>query len=341
MRIAVDAMGGDHAPQAVVAGALAAVKEWNLEVILVGPEERIRAELAAQGAAGDPRISIHHAPELIGMDEKEPVKAVRSKKNSSMVQTMVLAKEGKADAALTAGSSGAMMAAALFTIGRLKGIERPAFGTLLPTRGKPTLLLDVGANADNRPQHLVQFGVMGAVYVRSVLGVENPTVALLNIGTEEEKGNELTKATYPLLKESGLNFVGNLEPRELPNGKVDVVVADGIVGNVVLKLYEGMGLSLFAMIKEAIMSTARSRLGGLLVKPALKGLAKRMDYAETGGAPLLGLKAPVIKCHGSSDARAIKNGLRVCKELVAGRAVERIAAEVAAFAAARGDAGDE
>lgn len=336
MRIAVDAMGGDHAPGSNVDGSLQAIKEYGVEVILVGPQDRLEAELKARGALSNPAIFIHHAPDVIGLHEP-PVLAVRQKRESSLVQTMQLAREGKADAVLTAGSSGAMMTAALFIVGRIKGIDRPAFGTVLPTAGRPTLLLDAGSNVDNRPRHLLQFGIMGSVYAKSVLRVANPEVALLNIGAEEEKGNELTKATYPLLKGSGLNFVGNLEPRDLPRGVVDVVVADGFVGNVALKLYEGLGLTLFAMIKDALMTSLRAKIGALLVKPTLKTIAKRLDYAETGGAPLLGLKAPVIKCHGSSEGRAIKNGIRVCKELVDGQAVHRIAAEIAAWNAEHDD----
>lgn len=325
LRLAVDAMGGDHAPGQVVEGALAAARELGVEIVLVGRPERIKGEIDARGGA--PGVTVQPASEVIEMTDS-PVQAVRRKKDSSVVVGMSLVAQGEAAAFISAGSTGALLAAGIFQLGRIKGIDRPAYGIVLPTRTKPVVLLDGGANTDNKPEHLLQFAVMGSIYAEQALGRPDPRVVLLNNGTEAGKGNDLTKAAYPLLAASGLNFGGNFEARDLPEGGVDVVVCDGFVGNVVLKLFEGMGLSLMAMVREALTATFWSKLGALLAKPGLKRMARQLDYNETGGAPLLGLKAPVIKCHGSSKATAVKNGIRVARDLVAGQAVEAIARRV-------------
>lgn len=316
-------MGGDHAPTEVVKGAVAAAREFQIQVTLVGLEAVVKPELARLGGA--PGVTIHHAPEVIDPHEA-PVAAVRQKKESSIVLGLRRVKEGEADGFLSAGSTGALLAGGIFVLGRLSGIDRPAYGAVLPAlSGRGTLLLDVGLSVDNRPEHLVQFAVMGRVYAQQVMGVAEPRVALLNNGTEAGKGNAVTKAAHALLSQAeGLGFIGHVEGRDLPLGTADVVVADGFVGNVALKVFEGAGLGLMGMMKEALSTSLSAKLGGLLVRPALRRLLRRFDYAETGGAPILGLAAPVVKCHGASDARAIKNGIRVLRDLIAGQALARM-----------------
>ncbi len=312
MRIALDAMGGDYAPGEIVEGAVeAAIAYPELEIYLVGQPEKIKAcrEDLPQN------ILIYPASEVIDMEE-HPATAVRRKKDSSIVVATRLVKEGEADAVVSAGSTGAQMAAALFGLGRIKGIERPAIATVLPTAQGGKLLLDVGANADAKPQHLFQYGLMGSIYAEKILRIKVPRVALLNIGAEETKGNELAQGAYELLKQAPVNFIGNIEGREVPKGEADVVVCDGFVGNVVLKFAEGLATALFGMIKEQIAATPLRKLGGALVKPGLKDVAKLLDYAEYGGSPLLGVNGISIVCHGSSKAKAIKNAVRVAKECV-------------------------
>nr|WP_264844758.1 phosphate acyltransferase PlsX [Caldinitratiruptor microaerophilus] len=328
--MAVDAMGGDHAPGEVVQGALDAARELGVEVILVGPPEVVEAELRRRRPR-PPGVEVAPAAEVISPHDP-PVQAVRQKRDSSLVVGMRLVREGRADAFLSAGPTGALLAAGIFVLGRLEGVDRPAYGTLLPTRsGRPVLVLDVGANVDNRPEHLVQFGIMGSVYAEAVLGRPRPSVALLANGTEAEKGNAVTRAAYQGLSQAPeVNFRGYIEARDLPEGQVDVVVCDGFVGNVVLKLYEGLGLTLFGMVRDALTSTFRARLGALLARPALVSLRRRLDWEEVGGAPLLGVAAPVIKCHGASRARAVASGLRVVHEFVSRGAVERMRARLSA-----------
>lgn len=327
MRIAIDAMGSDSAPGPEVQGALEAVREWGIEVALVGDEERIRAEAAKHGGLPS-GVTVLHTTEVISTHD-EPTRAFRAKKDASMVVAARLVKEGKADALLTAGSTGALVVIGTLGIGRMKGIDRPALGTIFPTVAEPVFILDVGATPDAKPEWLVQFALMGDVYAREVLGIAQPRVSLLNNGAEEEKGNGLTKATYPLLKAApGIHFAGNIEARDVPFGKTDVVVADGFPGNVLLKTYEGVGLALMKAIKEAMTSTTLSTLGALLAKPALKGFARKFDYTEYGGALLLGLKAPVVKCHGSSDAKAIKSGIRVMRAALEGRVIDKLGAAI-------------
>jgi phosphate acyltransferase len=324
-------MGGDNAPGAEVAGALAAVREWSdLEIILVGDEQRIKAEAGKHGGL-PPGVSIVHAAQVITTHE-EPTKAFRAKKDASLTVAARLVKEGKADALLSAGSTGGVVVAGTLTIGRMKGIERPALGTVFPTVGDPVFILDIGATPDCRPEWLVQFAIMGDTYAREILGLNSPRVALLNNGAEEEKGNALTKATYPLLKVlNGINFVGNIEGRDVPFGHADVVVTDGFPGNVLLKTYEGVGMALMKAMKDALMSTPLAKVGALLAKPALKRMARKFDHTEYGGVLLLGLKAAVVKCHGSSEAKGIKSGIRVVRAALQGNVIEKLGSSIAAY----------
>ncbi len=312
-KIAIDAMGGDHAPEATVDGALWALKEnKGIHLYLVGDDTRINEVLKDKTYDKD-RLEIVHADEEI-TNEESPVLAIRRKKNSSIVVAMNMVKEKKAEAFVSAGSTGAVLAGGTLIIGRIKGIERPALGSLLPTGIGMTLLIDCGANVDSKPHYLQQFAKMGSVYYESIMDQTQPTVGLLNNGSEEKKGNNLTKEAFKLLKDDQyLNFIGNIEGREVPEGKADVVVCDGFAGNVVLKLYEGLASTLMGMIKESIMSTTKSKIGGLLIKDSMKQMQKKMDYTEYGGAPLLGLEGLVVKSHGSSNAKAFKNAIIQCK----------------------------
>ena len=316
MRVVLDAMGGDFAPHTPVVGAVQAAKEFGTEVVLVGDKGLIEKELSKLSYPRE-LIEVVHAGDAVPMDE-QPAKALK-RRNSSIHVGLKLVKEGEADAFVSAGNTGAVMAIALFTVGRLKGVERPAISTILPNLKGHTFLLDVGANVDCKPYHLLQFAVMGSAYARYVLKDENPKVGLLNIGEEEGKGNELTKEAFRLLKEAkekGLNFTGNAEGRDIFSGKFDVIVCDGFVGNVALKLSESLAKILAKILKEEIEKHFISRIGAITLKPAIKGFKKRIDYAEWGGAPLLGIKAPVIISHGSSNAKAIKNAIRTATQFV-------------------------
>ncbi|KGX83436.1 phosphate acyltransferase PlsX [Pontibacillus marinus] len=306
MKIAIDAMGGDHAPKEIVLGAVQAVKEIpNLEITLIGDEEKIQPLVEDASS-----INIIHTTEVI-TSEDEPVRAVRRKKNASMVLMAKEVKEGRAGACISAGNTGALMSAGLFVVGRIKGIERPALSPTLPTiDGKGFLLLDVGANVDAKPQHLVQYAVMGSIYTENVRGIQAPRVGLLNVGTEDGKGNDLTKKAFEQLKQAPVNFVGNVEARDLLNGVADVVVTDGFTGNVALKTVEGTALSMFSMIKDTFMTNWKTKLAASMVKKDLKGLKDQLDYSEYGGAGLFGLASPVIKAHGSSNARAMYNAIK-------------------------------
>lgn len=320
MKIAIDAMGGDHAPKAVVLGAIKAVETFSdIHITLVGKEEEIRKYLTKEE-----RISILHTDEVIEATD-EPVRAVRRKKNASMVLTAQQVKEGDADACISAGNTGALMAAGLFVIGRIEGIERPALSPTMPTTdGKGFIMLDVGANVDAKPMHLYQYAVMGSIYAEKVRGISAPRVGLLNVGTEDGKGNELTKQTFDLLKNSSLNFVGNVEARDLLEGAADVVVSDGFTGNIALKALEGAALSVFSLLKKQLTSSFISKLAAAMLKPKLLGLKKQMDYSEYGGAALFGLKAPVIKAHGSSDEHAVFSAIRQTREMVVNNMVATI-----------------
>lgn len=320
MKIAIDVMGGDHAPKQPVLGAMKAVREFpDIEMILVGNEKEINEHLIHND-----RISVVHTEEkILGTDE--PVRAVRRKKNASLVLAAQLVKDGEADACISAGNTGALMAAGLFVVGRIDGIDRPALAPTLPTiDGGGFVLLDVGANSDAKPEHLVQYAIMGSIYAQKVRGIANPRVALLNIGSEEKKGNELTKQAYGLLKEAKINFTGNVEARDLLNGAADVVVTDGFTGNMVLKTIEGTAMSVFSMLKVGLMSNTKSKLAAAMLKPQFKAIKNQMDYSEYGGAGLFGLKAPVIKAHGSSDDHAIYNAIRQTRDMVNHQVVQNI-----------------
>ncbi|WP_066175131.1 phosphate acyltransferase PlsX [Bacillus marinisedimentorum] len=312
MKIAIDAMGGDNAPEQIVKGAELAVGEFpGLEVLLVGKETEIRSHMSTE----NPAISILHTDEVIE-GEDEPVRAVRRKKNSSMVLAAAEVAEGRADACISAGNTGALMTAGLFVVGRIKGIDRPALAPTLPTvDGKGFLLLDAGANVDAKPEHLLQFAIMGSIYTEKVRGIKNPTVGLMNIGTEEKKGNELSRLTFEMLKEADVNFIGNVESRDLLTGGADVVVCDGFTGNIALKTIEGTAMAIFSMLKEELTSSFKSKAAAAVLKPQFKKLKGKLDYSEYGGAGLFGLKAPVIKAHGSSDANAILNAVRQAKNM--------------------------
>lgn len=325
MRVALDAMGGDFAPLETVNGAIEAVKEVSCEIVLVGDKEKIEEVLHAFPGWDKLPITVHHASQVIDMHD-HPGASVRRKKDASVVVATQLVKEGKCDVAISAGSTGAAVAAALFGLGRINGIDRPAIATPIPNLTGITVLLDSGANIDSKPRHLVQSAIMGSIYAEYVMGVKNPRVGLLNIGEEESKGNEQALATFPLLKQLGtINFIGNVEGRDIPKGTVDVVVCDGFVGNIVLKLGEGLASAIMQLIKDAIsQSGILTKIASVLVLPALRSLKKKLDYAEYGGAPLLGVNGGFIICHGSSKAKAIKNAIRVAKEFAEQQVVDHI-----------------
>lgn len=313
MQIAVDAMGGDHAPGEIVRGAVAAAREKIADIILVGDKRRLEPELNPLHPPAN--LEIVHTEQVVAMDE-QPALALRRKREASIIVATRLVKEGRAAAVVSAGSTGAQMAAALLILGRSGKIQRPAIATIIPTLKGPKLLLDAGANVDCRPEHLYEFALMGNVYAARVMGIRDPRVGLLNIGTEACKGNEQTLGAYNLLKDAPLNFIGNIEGRDILAGDTDVIVCDGFVGNVLLKFGEGMAQVLFTMIGREIKNSFRARLGAALVLPALRGLKKQVDYTEYGGAPLLGVQGVSIICHGSSNARAIKNAIKVAVRCV-------------------------
>ena len=312
IKIAVDAMGGDNAPSEIVKGAVEAVSERpDITVCLTGQEDIIKKELEKYTYKKE-QIEIVPASEVIETGEP-PVNAIRKKKDSSIVVGMNLVKRGEADGFVSAGSSGAILVGGQVIVGRIKGVERPPLAPLIPTEKGFSLLIDCGANVDARPSHLVQFAQMGSIYMEHVMGVKRPRVAIVNIGAEEEKGNALVKETFPLLKECpGINFIGSIEAREIPHGGADVIVCEAFVGNVILKLYEGVGATMISMIKKGMISSLRSKIGALLIKPALKSTLKSFDASQYGGAPLLGLKGLVVKTHGSSKANEVKNSIIQC-----------------------------
>ena len=311
-KVVLDAMGGDNAPGEIVKGAVDALaREAGLHIILVGRREDIERELAKY-SYDKSRMEIVHAEEVIETAEP-PVNAIRKKKDSSIVVGMKMVKEGQADAFVSAGSSGAILVGGQVIVGRIKGVERPPLAPLIPTEKGVSLLVDCGANVDARPSHLVQFAKMGSIYMENVLGIKNPRVAIVNIGAEEEKGNALVKETFPLLKEcTDINFVGSIEAREIPHGEADVIVCEAFVGNVILKLYEGLAGTLVGAIKKGMMSTLRSKIGAALALPALKSTLKAFDATQYGGAPLLGLNGLVVKTHGSAKAVEITNSIFQC-----------------------------
>ncbi|MCR5468934.1 MAG: phosphate acyltransferase PlsX [Lachnospiraceae bacterium] len=310
--VALDAMGGDNAPGEIVKGAVDAVNENpDVKVLLVGLSDRINEELKNY-TYNKEQIEVVHASEQIEMAEP-PVMAVRRKKDSSMVVALKLVKDGVADAFVSAGNSGAVLAGGQGIVGRIKGVERPPLAPIIPTEKGVSLLVDCGANVDARPSHLVQFARMGSIYMEKVVGIKNPRVAIVNIGAEEEKGNGLVKETFPLLKEcKDINFIGSIEAREIPHGYADVIVCDAFVGNVILKLYEGLSSTLIHVIKEGLLSSLMSKIGAALALPALKKTLKAFDASQYGGAPLLGLKGLVVKTHGSAKAIEVKNSILQC-----------------------------
>lgn len=310
--VALDAMGGDYAPMETVKGAVEAVAEHpEIKVILVGKEDAIQDELKKYTYLQD-NIEVKNATEIIDMGEV-PTKAVREKKDSSLVVAMNLVRNDEADAVVSAGSTGAILVGGQLVVGRIKGIKRPALAPFLPSKKGFSLLIDCGANVDARPEHLVQFAQMGSVYFENVMGKKNPTVGIVNIGTEEEKGNQLVKETYPLLKECrDINFIGSVEAREIAKGGCDILVCEAFVGNVILKFFEGVALTFLGCIKEGLLSSLRTKIGAVLIKPALKGLLKTFDVSSQGGAPLLGLKGLVVKAHGNSKSSEIKTAIGQC-----------------------------
>lgn len=312
IRVAVDAMGGDYAPAEMVAGAVEAVNARpEIQVILVGQEQAVAGELSKYTYQKE-QIRVVNATEIIATEEP-PVNAVRKKKDSSIVVGLNLVKQGEADAFVSAGSSGAVLVGGQVIVGRIKGVERPPLAPLIPTEKGVSLLIDCGANVDARPSHLVQFAQMGSIYMEHVMGIRNPRVAVVNIGAEEEKGNALVKETFPLLKGcEGINFTGSIEAREIPMGGADVIVCEAFVGNVILKLYEGVGATLIGKVKSGITADLRSRIGAFLVKPALKRTLKSFDASQYGGAPLLGLKGLVVKTHGNSKRTEVRNSIIQC-----------------------------
>ena len=311
-KVALDAMGGDNAPIEMIKGAIDAIrKRSDIKVFLVGQEELIQKELKNY-TYEEERIEVVNATEVIETAEP-PVMAIRKKKDSSIVVAMNMVKRGEADAFVSAGNSGAVLVGGQLIVGRIKGIERPPLAPLLPTAKGVSLLIDCGANVDARPSHLIQFAKLGSIYMEHILGIKNPRVAIVNIGAEEEKGNALVKETFPLLKEcDDINFIGSIEARDIPHGYADVIVCEAFVGNVILKLYEGVGSVLIHKVKQGMMSTLRSKIGALLVKPALKATLKSFDASEHGGAPLLGLNGLVVKTHGNATAQEVSNSIIQC-----------------------------
>lgn len=335
--IAVDAMGGDNAPLSTCQGSVAALREMSdIRIALYGFEDKIREALGDFSDVKD-RIEIVNTTEEITMEDA-PMLAVRRKTDSGLVRASMAVREGKAQALVSAGSTGAIMACGLVRIGRIPGIERPALAVMYPGAKKSFLILDSGANVDCQPKYLNEFGLMGAAYMRSVMNIPEPDVRLLNNGLEETKGNKLAKEAYAIMKEQkAYKFNGNIEAREVPDGVCDVVVCDGFDGNILVKLTEGVAGTMFKLIKEAMMSTLAGKIGGLLVKPQLRKFKKRFDYEEVGGAPLLGVNGAVVKAHGSSSAAAIKNAIRQARLMAAGDITGKISEGMEIFRASSAD----
>jgi glycerol-3-phosphate acyltransferase PlsX len=331
VKVALDAMGGDNAPGAIVQGAIEAIKaREELFVYLVGQTEAIKAELNKYSGYDEKRVEIVEAPDIITNDEA-PVDAIRHKDNSSVVKALYLVKNGQADAIVSAGSTGALLVGGQLIIGRIKGVRRSPLAPLIPTLDGVSLLLDCGANVDAKAVDLVQFAKMGSIYMENIMGVKNPKIGLVNIGVEEEKGNALVKETYPMLKNSNdINFIGSVESREIPYGAADVIVTEAFVGNVIIKLYEGVAGALLKRVKEGFKSTPVSMMGAALAKPALKKTLKGFSIKEYGGAPMLGLKALVVKSHGNSDYVEIKNSLIQCIDFKKQKINEKIEENISA-----------
>lgn len=320
--IALDAMGGDHAPEQTCKGAVEALKEITSSILLIGDEAKIATELAKYDYEKS-RIRILHTSQVVENEDK-PVKAIKEKKDSSMVVGMELLKKGDVDALVSAGNTGALLAGGLLKVGRIKGIDRPALASVYPTSKGIAILIDAGANADCKPLNLVQFGMMGSIYANSILGIEKPRVGIVNIGSEEGKGNMLTQDSYVEMKSAPYHFIGNVEARDIPLGAVDVIVCDGFTGNVILKLSEGVVKSFGDLLKDAIMSSGLAKLGGLLIKGALVKMKKRLDYTEYGGAPFLGVNGLLVKAHGSSNSKAFKNAIKYAELCAKNKVVDNI-----------------
>lgn len=322
MRIIVDAMGGDHAPRVVIEGAIAAANEYNAEIVLVGQEDKINSFLEKAKYSGG-NITVHHAPDVIEMSESAAA-SVRRKRDSSIVVGVNLVKEGKGDAFFSAGNTGAVVVAGTLGLGLLPGIERPGIAIVTPTLKGISLIIDVGANIDPKPTQLLQYGIMADAYFRYILNRPNPSVGLLNVGEEEVKGTDFIKETHELLQKSQLNFLGNVEGRDLFSGKCDIIICDGFVGNVALKVSESVAEAMQVFLKRHLLSNPLGKLGLIFLKPSLMRFKKELDYAEYGGAPLLGVNGVVIIGHGRSNLRAIKNAIRVAKEEVERKVNEKI-----------------
>ncbi len=329
MKIAVDAMGGDNAPEAVVKGSIEAAREYeDIELILTGPEDRIKGLMPADRSLRE-RLEIIDCQQVINMDEK-PAKALRRKDDTSIGRAADLLHNEKAEALVSAGSTGASLAAGILKVGRIRGIKRPAIATLFPTKKEPSLILDMGANANCQPEYLPQYAIMGDIYARNILGRDNPRLGLMNVGEEKGKGHKMIDRAYELIEEDDRinNFAGNIEGRDIFTGEYDVILCDGFVGNVILKTVEGLGDFMFDLLKDALTGDMRSKLGAFLAKHSLKEMKDEVDYRQYGGAPMLGLKGIVIISHGSSDATAIKNAVRVARETAEQNIVEIIAREI-------------
>ncbi len=335
MKIAVDAFGGDNAPLEIIKGAALAEKEYGVNIVLTGNKEIIE-KVATENGIDVSNMEIVHTEEVFDMHD-QPTDIIRSKKNTSMGIALKLVADGEADAFVSAGSTGAVVAGATFIIKRIRGIKRPALGTVLPSRSRRFILMDCGANAECRPEMLQQFGIMSSVYMKNVEGVEEPEVGLLNIGVEDTKGTPLQLEAYQLLKNSPLKFIGNVEARDVPAGVCDCVISDGFTGNVALKMYEGVAMNLMKLVKGVFLTNMKTKIAYLLAKKPLMGLKKFADYGEVGGAPLLGVQKPVIKAHGGSDAKAIKNAIRQAKLCVENDVIGKVTDDLTKVAESVGE----
>lgn len=326
MRIAIDAMGGDHAPVETVKGAIEALKEVQGTMVLIGNEEAINAELKKYTYDAK-RVEIIHTSQVVENEDK-PVIAIKRKKDASMVVGLEKVRTGEIDVLISAGNTGALLAGGLLRVGRIKGVDRPALTTVFPTFKGMFVMADVGANAECKARNIYEFGIMGSIYARDVLGIDNPKVGLINIGSEEGKGTPVVNEAYGLLKESNLNFIGNVEARDIPEKKADVLVCDGFTGNIILKLTEGVASSFMGELKKIFMSNLITKFAAGMIKGKFKDLKTKMDYTEYGGAPLLGVKAPIVKAHGSSNAKAFKNAIKYAEKYVSNNIIEKISSEV-------------
>ncbi len=327
MKIIVDAFGGDNAPLSVLEGSALAVKEYGVNIVLVGHETKIK-ECAKENNISLDNIEILHADDVMDMHD-DPTEIVKSKKNTSMAVGLKALADGLGDAFVSAGSTGALVVGGSLLVKRIKGVKRVALASFIPGKNNNYLMLDIGANADCRPEMLYQFAVMGSVYMEKVDQRQNPTVGLLNIGTEDTKGGELQKESYKLLETAPINFVGNVESREIPKGDIDVVVTDGFTGNIALKLIEGVSLTMFSMIKNVLYKNLKTKIAALMIKSGLYEIKSKSDYTEIGGAPLLGTRKPIFKAHGSSNAKAIKNAIGKASSFAENQVIEKISASLA------------